>query len=89
MFGFNNKKKGYGFGPMPGFDRRKNSIANGNFDRDRKPDRSDCDALNFRKQDGGEVFKDGIKWKIKERREGKVLLYNKNKGTWWVLEEEL
>ena len=49
MFKTNNK--GFGFGAMPGFNKRKvSSISNGDFDRDGVKNRKDCDAFNFRKQ---------------------------------------
>ena len=48
---FNTNNKGFGFGAMPGFNRRKvGSISNGDFDRDGVKNRKDCDAFNFRKQ---------------------------------------
>ena len=55
IFGFNNKDRGYGFGPMPGFNKKRvGTIGMGNWDRDPKPNRKDCDPFNFKKQDGGE-----------------------------------
>ena len=52
VFGFNNKDRGYGFGPMPGFNRKKKgTIAKGNWDRDPKSNRKDCEPFNFKKQD--------------------------------------
>ena len=49
---FNTKKQGYGFGPMPGFNRaRKGTLGKGNWDRDPKPNRTDCEPFNFKKQD--------------------------------------
>jgi len=57
MVYFSSNRKGYGFGPMPGFNKkRKGTICRGNFDRDKKPNRKDCDALNWKKQDNGEVI---------------------------------
>jgi len=42
---------------FPGFNRKKRgSISKGDWDRDGVPNRKDCDALNWKKQDGGEVF---------------------------------
>jgi len=52
VFGFNNRDKGYGFGPMPGINRKKRgTLAKGNWDRDPKPNRTDCQPFNFKKQD--------------------------------------
>jgi len=42
---------------FPGFNRRKRgSVNKGDWDRDGVTNLKDCDAMNFRKQDGGEVF---------------------------------
>lgn len=59
IFRFNNKPRGYGFGAgMPGVSPgRRGTISNGNWDRDRKPNRGDCDPLDWRKQDGGQPFR--------------------------------
>ena len=50
MFKTNNK--GFGFGAMPGFNRRKvGSISNGDFDRDGVKNKKDCEPLNWKRQD--------------------------------------
>ena len=52
-----NTNRGFGFGAMPGFNRRKiGSISNGDWDRDGVKNRVDCNAMNWKKQDGGEPF---------------------------------
>lgn len=44
---------------FPGFNRRKKgSISNGDWDRDGVKNSRDCDAMNWKKQDGGEVLID-------------------------------
>ena len=75
---FNTKNKGFGFGRMPGFNqRRKGSISNGDFDRDGVKNRGDCDAFNFRKQEGGEIFKE-IELKNGDTYSGEVIKENSN-----------
>ena len=62
---FNTKNKGFGFGPMPGFKKKgKGTISGGNWDRDPKPNRTDCEPFNFKKQD-----KQSLTSWIKENRE--------------------
>ena len=42
---------------FPGFNRKKRgTISKGDWDRDGKPNRGDCNAFDWRKQDGGEPF---------------------------------
>ena len=42
---------------FPGFNNKKRStISSGDWDRDGKPNRGDCNAFDWRKQDGGEPF---------------------------------
>lgn len=62
IFGFNNDRRGSGFGAgMPGFNRgKRGTVSSGNWDLDRKPNRIDCDALNWRKQEGGEPFAEDL-----------------------------
>ena len=36
-----------------GFNKKRSSISNGNFDGDSKPNRTDCEPLNRRRQDSG------------------------------------
>lgn len=58
VFGFNSNRKGYGFGPMPGINKKKvGSIGGGNWDRDPKSNRTDCQPFNFKKQDADYDFK--------------------------------
>jgi len=46
---------------FPGFNNKKrSSISSGDWDRDGKPNRGDCNAFDWRKQDDGEPFKDGL-----------------------------
>jgi len=57
MVFFSSSRGGYGFGPMPGFSKKKKStLGRGNWDRDPKPNRTDCEPFNFKKQEGGSVF---------------------------------
>ena len=61
---FNTKNKGFGFGGMPGFNRRKiGSLSNGDFDRDGVKNKKDCQPFNFKKQD-----KQSLSSWIKENR---------------------
>jgi len=90
----NNKKKGFGFGLMPGFNGRKTgSISNGDWDRDGVKNIKDCEPLNFRKQ--GELHpdyeylegeEDGLinKRKWKHHKTGKIVKekYNERTGRW-------
>ena len=65
---FNTNNKGFGFGAMPGFNGRKiGTISNGDYDRDGVKNKKDCDAFNFRKQDGGEPNNEVLE--ILERKE--------------------
>lgn len=42
---------------FPGFNRAKRgTISNGDWDRDGVKNLRDCDAMNWKKQDGGEVI---------------------------------
>jgi len=44
---------------FPGFNRKKrNTVSKGDWDRDGVPNRKDCNAMDWKKQDGGEPFKD-------------------------------
>ena len=66
---FNTKKQGYGFGAMPGFNNRKiGSLSNGDYDRDGVKNKKDCDAFNFKKQDGGEQFVEWTREDLEEER---------------------
>ena len=42
---------------FPGFNNKKHStVSSGDWDRDGKPNRGDCNAFDWRKQDGYEPF---------------------------------
>lgn len=58
IYGFTNNRKGTGFGKvMPGFHSgKKSTISSGDWDGDGVKNRGDCNAFNFRKQEGGEPF---------------------------------
>ena len=80
FYGFNNSKKRYGSGRgIPGFNNSKRStIGRGNYDGDSKPNRTDCQPFNFKKQDevdlyhgtskknAKKIFKEGLKPKLAE-----------------------
>jgi len=62
---FDTKKKGFGFGAMPGFNGRKQgTISNGDYDRDGVKNKKDCKPFNFKKQDKcprcGESYEKGM-----------------------------
>ena len=51
---------------FPGFNNKKRStISSGDWDRDGKPNRGDCNAMDWRKQDGGEpTFSEWVDRKV-------------------------
>jgi len=78
MVFFSSSRGGYGFGPMPGFNRKKRgTLSKGNWDRDPKPNRTDCEPFNFRMQEGGAEFLDVDDW---NRLERKKLKFNARSG---------
>jgi len=82
VFRFNSNRKGYGSNGVPGFNnsKKRGTIARGNFDGDRKPNRGDCDPFDFKKQDGGEQFMGG-----KDPFESKMrITQEKDSGKWIV-----
>ena len=49
---------------FPGFNKskRKNSISNGDWDKDGVKNRKDCEPLNYKRQEGGAEFLDVDDW---------------------------
>ena len=44
---------------FPGFNRRKKgSISNGDWDKDGVSNRKDCEPLNYKRQDGGQIWEE-------------------------------
>jgi len=51
---------------FPGFNNKKHStVSSGDWDRDGKPNRGDCNAFDWKKQDGGMSAKEYAKMKKK------------------------
>ena len=69
---------------FPGFNNKKHStVSSGDWDRDGKPNRGDCNAFDWKKQDGGEPFMGG-----KDPFESKLRITKEKDSGKWILSGE-